>query len=643
MFMPHGHCYLWDPEILWLNVLSDFAVACAYFIIPFYLIYLVKKRKDLSFNWLVVMFALFIFACGTSHLFDIVTVWKPYYALQGIIKLITAVLSILTAYLLIPLIPKAIRLPTHDELKHSQEQLKVLNEQLLKANQTLNEHMERKTEDVILLASTVEHSNDAIIVKDTKGMISFWNKAAEILYGYSSEEVLNKPMLNLIPEEKRNEFASVMQRLYAGEKIDTLETSRVTKDGKTLMVSLSVFLIKDYAGKIMGSAHIVRDITTKIRAEESLKRSEDILRRVIEAAPNGLIMVNHQGKIELCNAQVEVLFGYNRDELIGQTVDKLIPNRFRSNHSGYVSGFLNKPETRQMGFGRDLFGKRKDGSEFSIEIGLSPITIGDSVHVLSSIVDITKRKMMEDQLRHYSKVMEQKNIEMEQFVYTVSHDLKSPLVTSSGFLGLIREDLEAKRYDSLWDSFERMQKANLRMSQLIDDLLQISRLGRIKLDFEKINLTDLLGTIIENLDTQIKEKSMSINVQSDMILPYADKRKVYQVFENLIINALKYGSSGSEKKIEIGMKAATTDSDEICIFVKDYGLGIAKEYHKKIFGLFQRLESDNRGTGVGLTIVSRIMQLHEGRVWVDSEPGKGATFWLAFPQLQPLSYGGIYE
>lgn len=586
------------------------------------------------------MFALFIFACGTTHVFDIITVWHPLYVQQGLIKMITAGLSISTAFLLAPLIPKAISLPSRSELDESQKQLQNLNEKLKQSNQVLEEKVKEKTKDLVLLAATVEHSNDAIIIKDIQGNISFWNKAAELLYGYPADEVLDKAMLQLIPKDKQDEFSSIMQRLYQGDKIETFDTIRLTKEKKSLHVSLSISLIKDSDGQMIGSAHIVRDITTRLLSEENLKKSEDRFRKVIEAAPNGLVMVNYKGTIVLCNAQVEELFGFKKDELIGHPIDMLIPSRFRHNHASYVSGFMQKPEARQMGAGRDLFGLRKDGSEFSIEIGLSPIHIGNEIYVLSSIVDITKRKTMEDQLRHYSKVMEQKNLEMEQFVYTVSHDLKSPLVTSTGFLGLLREDLELKRYENLPDSFGRLERANHRMSQLIDDLLQISRIGRMKLDFERVNATELINTICENLSVQIKDKDMDVEIQPGIVIPFADKKRVYQVFENLIINALKYGSGTQTKKILIGMEAG---ENEICIFVKDYGSGIAKEYHKKIFGLFQRLESDNRGTGVGLTIVSRIMQLHEGRVWVESDIGKGTTFWLAFPVMQPLSYGGINE
>lgn len=639
-FMPHGHCFLWKPEILWLNVISDFIIACSYYVIPFYLLYLVKKRRDLEFNWVVVMFACFILACGTTHVMDILTIWKPYYAVQGLVKSVTAAISMMTAIVLVPLIPLAVRLPSKSELEESHKELKRLNAKLMEMNSNLEEKVKLKTKDLASLAAIVEHSNDAIILKDVNGNISFWNAAAERLYGYSAEEALGKPLTNMVPEEKQLEYSELMDQLFKGQTLESIETTRRTKSGQILHVSVGMSLIKDKSGNVIGSSHIVRDITSKSIAEEELKKDEERFRRVIEAAPNGLVMINEKGVIVLCNAQVEVLFLKSKKELVGEKIEILIPERFRKNHAGFVAGFMRQPEARQMGVGRDLYGLRSDGREFSIEIGLNPIVLGNEIFVLASIVDITKRKALEEQLRHYSKITEQKNHEMEQFVYTVSHDLKSPLVTSTGFLGLLKEDLIEKNFDNMMDSVSRLEKANHRMSQLIDDLLQISRIGILKLEFEKIDLTALVKAICENLSVQLKEKNISVEVQENMILPRADRKRVYQVFENLLINAIKYASDGPASKIIVGAK----DIDkEIHVFVKDHGPGIAKEYHTKIFGLFQRLESDNRGTGVGLTIVSRIMQQHEGKVWVESEPGSGATFWLSFPTNQSLNYGGLHE
>ncbi len=360
-----------------------------------------------------------------------------------------------------------------------------------------------------------------------------------------------------------------------------------------------------------------------------LKKREEWLSSVVEATPNGLLMVNQVGGVVFCNKEFETLFGYQREEIIGRSMDFLVPERYRKSHPGHRGSFFASPQTRQMGAGRDLFALRKDGSEFPVEIGLNPLITENGRFVLASIVDITKRKSLEDRIRQSTSAVRQKNHEMEQFVYTVSHDLKSPLVTSAGFLGMIKEDIASKNYDKLGDSLMRLDRANIRMSQLINDLLQLSRMGRVKLQVELINMFTLVKNITENINQQIKDKSVQLIIQKSLHEISGDRHRIYQAIENLIINALKYACDVPNPKIEIGSKDM---GHEIHFYIRDNGPGIAKEYHQKIFGLFQRLESDNRGTGVGLTIVSRAMQLHGGRVWIDSEIGAGATFWLAFPK-----------
>lgn len=507
-FMPHGHCYLWQADILWLNVISDAVIAISYFIIPAFLVYLVKKRKDFRFNWIFVMFALFIVACGGTHIMDIWTVWNPVFAWQGVVKLFTAIISLATAFSMIPLVKKALLLPSINDLEDKQKEL---------------------------------------------------TKQAEI-------------------------FA--------------------------------------------------KDIAERKNIESNLKKQETRIRKIIESIPNGILMVDKDGKIVLTNPVLEMQFGYLPDELIGQKIEMLVPRKFKHEHVQHRDSYFSKPVIKQMGAGRDLFGLRKDGSEFAVEIGLNPLLMEEEQFTLASVVDITKRKLLENQIRQSAIALKQKNEEMEQFVYTVSHDLKSPLVTSTGFLGLLKEDLAANRFDQVQDSITRLERANARMNQLITDLLQLSRAGRMRADIESVDVAGIVKMICENLTEQIKEKSVHVVMHEPIPLISADKKKIYQVFENLLVNALKYGCVGQNPKIEVG---GFEHEQEIHIYVKDNGPGIAKQYHKKIFKLFERLENDNRGTGVGLAIVSRIMQIHNGRIWLESDPesktNPGSCFWLSFPKV----------
>lgn len=632
-FMPHGHCYLWRPDVLWLNVVSDASIALSYYAIPAFLVYFVSKRKDLVFNWIFVMFALFIVACGTTHIMDIWTVWNPAYGSQGLVKLFTAGVSLATAVALVPLMPKALALPSPKALEEARNELLRLNQELLRVNASLEARVEEKTRDLAGLAAIVEQSNDAIIGRDVNGIISSWNPAAQRLFGFAAEEVIGKSIYDLVPSDRHKELDEVMRRTNNGETTAALDTVRLAKNGRRIDVSVTISPVRDAHGRIIGSSSILRDITV-------LKKNEARFRHVIEAAPNGLLMVDCDGKIVLCNTVLERLFGYQRDELIGREMDFLVPQRFRGRHPSHRSSFFAAPVARQMGAGRDLFGLRKDGSEVPVEIGLSPMVTEEGTFVLASVVDITKRKNLEVHLRRVVAALQRKNQEMEQFVYTVSHDLKAPVVTSTGFLGLLKEDVAARRYDDVMDSVMRLERANGRMGQLIDDLLQLSRIGRIQLEVEEVDVDHVVKLVCENLSPQIAEKSVRIDIQERMPTISADRKHVYQAFENLLTNALKYGSEGEGPHIAIGFEEVESENR---FYVRDNGRGISPEYRQKIFRLFQRLENDNRGTGVGLTIVARIMQMHGGRAWVESSPGAGATFWLAFPKTLPVQEGIDHE
>jgi PAS domain S-box-containing protein len=348
-----------------------------------------------------------------------------------------------------------------------------------------------------------------------------------------------------------------------------------------------------------------------------------------ESMPSGIIIVDKTGKIIFCNSELERMFGYKHEELLTQSVDVLVPILQQKQHPKMRIQYNDKPLKRQMGSGRDLNGLRKDGNEFPVEIGLNPIKLQEGACILATVVDITQRKGIEHDLRQAYQELKQKNEEMEQFVYSISHDLKAPLVTSNSFISFLREDLNAKNYNEVMDSLSRLEGANKRMQESINDLLEFSRIGRVNLDLKPTDLKLLINDIIENNIEIINNMNINIEVPSDLPTVFVDYNRFTQVFENLITNAIKYACLDNSPRISI-LWCETDDEIQIC--VKDYGPGIDPQYHKKIFGLFQRLSSDKQGTGIGLTAVARILQLHSGRVWVNSEVGAGAEFWIGLPK-----------
>ena len=213
-------------------------------------------------------------------------------------------------------------------------------------------------------------------------------------------------------------------------------------------------------------------------------------------------------------------------------------------------------------------------------------------------------------------------------MYTVSHDLKSPLVTSMGFISIVKKLAGQGKYQEAIERLDKVVLANERMSHLISDLLELSRVGRTETEKTRLDLNELLEDFCNQNCERIKSRGFELSLQGKFSVIHANRSRVLQVFENLISNALKYGSNPTDSRIEIGGQITPTDH---LVYVKDYGPGIAADYHEKIFGLFYRLVNSREGTGIGLAITKKIMKYYGGDIWVESSPGAGATFWLKFP------------
>ncbi len=232
-------------------------------------------------------------------------------------------------------------------------------------------------------------------------------------------------------------------------------------------------------------------------------------------------------------------------------------------------------------------------------------------------------------LEKNKKALERSNDELEQFVYTVSHDLKSPIVTSMGFIGIIQKLAKQGKFEQAVEKLDRVVNSNMRMSQLVNDLLELSRVGRTDLDKKTINLNELLSSFLGSQSERMKRSNASITIEDDLPTIYANESRILQVFENLLSNALKYGSGEDGTSINVGIK---DNAASHLLYFSDDGQGIPKEYQEKIFGLFYRLDSNVEGTGIGLAVSKKVMTNHGGKIWVESTPGQGATFWLEFPK-----------
>jgi PAS domain S-box-containing protein len=340
---------------------------------------------------------------------------------------------------------------------------------------------------------------------------------------------------------------------------------------------------------------------------------------LLEAAPDAMVCIAADGRIVLVNAQAERLFGYQRAELIGQPVEILVPDAARAVHPGHRAAYAADPRHRPMGAGLPLAGRRRDASTFPAEISLSAIDTGDGILVTAAIRDVTAQLRVRD--------LERSTQSLESFIHSVSHDLRAPLRALSGYSGLLLEEYGGVLGEEGRGYAERIVAVSAQMGQLIDYLLQSSRVSRAELRLQPVDLGAEAARIAEDLQRQEPRRHVCFTIEKP-VQALADRQLIHTVLQNLLDNAWKFTSGRDDASIEFG--TAPSEDAAVCCYVRDNGAGFDSAYAGKLFQPFQRLHAarDFPGTGTGLASVRQIVELHGGRVWAEGAVGAGATFYF---------------
>ena len=518
---------------------------------------------------------------------------------------------------------------------------------------------ERLRESVDTLQAVINASPVAIIGMDPNGVLELWNAGAEKMFGWRSEEVLGKP-IPTIPPDRQQEFHQLLDSQLHGSGQTGYETVRVSKDGRLLPVSLWTAPLRDAEGRIKGKLSVIVDITERenLMSRAQAARAEAVaserFRNLLEIAPDPILEVDGEGKIVLSNNEAEKLFGWTRDELIGRPVEDLIPERYRGTHFRNRDHYAAHPVRRPMGTGLDLYAVRKDGSEFAVDINLSPVSGPAKGHVMCIIRDVSERRATEDQIRTLNQNLERRTTELaaanrelelrnreveranrlkSEFLASMSHELRTPLHAIIGFSELLAEQSAGQLNDKQRRFTTHILQGAQHLLELINDILDLSKIeaGRLELRSEEFRMNTAVAEVLSNIRPLGTAKQITVqNLVPDEITLYADRVRFKEILFNLLSNAIKFTPPSGT--VSIAAKPLKGFAE---VVVGDTGIGIPKEEQEAIFTTFHQVGSTTKGvregTGLGLAITKRLVEHHGGRIWVDSEPGQGSRFFFTLP------------
>jgi PAS domain S-box-containing protein len=607
---PRWHCGNWTAFHGWMYIISDLLIWSAYFAIPVVILKYISRKHDAGFIRLYFLFAAFILACGATHFFDAVAFWVPLYRLSALLRLITGIISWITVFYIVKYLPLAVSLRPVKALELEIDDYKYALDQ-----------------------------SSIVAITDQKGIIRHVNDNFCRISGYSREELIGQDHRIINSGFHSKAFIRELWVTIANGKIWKGELKNKAKDGSTYWVDTTIVPFLTAEGKPRQYVAIRSDITEQKNAELKLRQSEKIFKTVASSMPGAIIvLLDSECRYQLIEGDLLENLGYRKEDLLGQRAETVLTAEkyaeVKSYNDRVFSGETFSIERRLMGsdtLTRYVPLKDENGLVYTALILLIDIT--DLKKAQNDIAELNVS--LENKVVERTEELALVNKELEAFTYSVSHDLRAPLRIIDGFSDILLTD-HADKLDEEGRRTIGIITANARkMGRLIDDLLNLSHLGRQEIVTGRVDMNRLAKMAIDELLLLYVGKE--VKIIADPLLPAScDHNLMLQVWINLISNALKY--SGKQEQPVIHLSSYLSDNNAV-YSVGDNGVGFDIKYVDKLFGVFQRLHkaTEFEGTGVGLALVQRIILKHGGRVWAEAEMGKGAVFYFSLPVKQQLN------
>lgn len=680
-FIPHGHCYLWKPGLMWLHAASDGLIAIAYFLIAIALIFFVQQRRDVPFRTIFWLFAAFIIACGLTHTLAIWTLWVPQYWISGGMKAVTALISLYTALTLIPLIPQALTIPSPYELEKLNQTLKdeISQRQAAEAAaQQLNQELEQRVAERTAELVTAQRQNEALLLQEQSARLELeqtleiaqnttehlnlalsaaqmgtwdwnidtqshtWSPKTKMIFGFPAE---NGPCdieawrQRVHPADLPTVQAQVDHCLQTQTDLHC-QYRLFWSDGSLHWIDSCGRIILSRDGQLRRMVGVAQEITERKQAELTLASSEARFRAVFEQAAVGMARLDPSGRWIQVNQRLCDTLGYSPEEFLQQRFHDITHPEDLPQDEQYYQQLL-QGEIESCRFEKRYLHRQGHPVWVLVTVSTEQTTDGELVAFIAVIEDISDRKQNEQELKHRAEELawanrmlaqttgrlKERNAELDQFAYVASHDLKAPLRAIANLSEWIEEDLEGQLPPENQRQMKLLRGRVNRMEALINGLLEYSRVGRRDRLVAKVDVNQLLHDILDSLDPP---EAFEITLPAPLPPLKANQVALSQVFFNLINNAIKHHET-EQGQIQI---MAQDCGNCIEFTVADDGPGIDPQYHQKVFTIFQTLKSRDEfeSTGIGLAIVKKIVESEGGTITLESSLGTGATFRFTWPK-----------